>query len=151
MENISISLLGDLPIEQQESIANQVAEYSAEHAEKQLIVPVDAQTVLAKRLALAAMDRDILAGFVGATDIHELCAQIGTLMVPKPYEGRGIGYTLVNEITQLTVAEEKTAFAFCNPSSKPAFAAAGYGEMPAKSLPEGATSPYGNQPMVYLG
>jgi|GEM_PF-3174812 len=172
---MNIHHFNELPIAQQDDIAEQVSyETKSLYGTEQKITPVEPSDIFLKDIGMVALHNNDFMGYIAATDPnprtvlygYELMTEtpdtdasrtvldgkfkkVGSLVVLEPFRSSGIGNNLILAITQEVIEAGSTPFAFCNQSSQPCFAEAGYVETLAEELPSDFQSPFGNQPMIY--
>lgn len=134
-------------------VAQSVSDYTHTQNEKEKIVPITPQAIFGKQLAHVALDEEVLAGYIGATNPIEHdgfnMSQVGTLCVWPKYRGSGVGQRLVDSLAWTLMSRGQLSYAFCNPYSLNIFKRAHYVEAKPGELPTRASSPYGNQAMVH--
>ena len=103
------------------------------------LTPVD---VLLRRVGVAALVDDQLAGYIGAQDpvVHESSqmTEVGSLVVAPAFRRRHIASALVAALTWHVKLAGETPYVFCNPSSIRIFERAGYSAACAKEIPRQA-------------
>ena len=138
--------------DQQQAVAQSIADYTQAQAETEKIVAVEPQTVLHKQLAHVALKHGEVIGYVGAGDPVQhgkfSMTQVGTLCVWPEHRGNTIGYRLVKGLTTDLRRMGQHPYAFCNPRRIKVFREACYVDVTPDKLPPDAFSPFGNQAMA---
>ncbi|MCA9334301.1 GNAT family N-acetyltransferase [Candidatus Saccharibacteria bacterium] len=148
--SMELYTFSNLPHELQQQFAAEIStETNSQFGVEQKIVPVTMKAILQRGIGVVALQDEALAGYVGVTNMYNGHAQVGTLVVPEHAQGSGVGKLLVANVTEHAVRVDLQPFAFCNPSSRSSFEAAGYTPALPGALPPEAHSQFNNQPMIY--
>lgn len=136
----------------QEQFASEISvETNSQFGAEQKIVPVTAETILQRGIGTIALEDEVFAGYVGATNMRNGYAKVGTLLVPEQYQGSGTGGLLIAHVTKQLVVVGLQPFVLSNANSQPGFEKAGYAPaLPGELPPEATQSQFNNQLMIYL-
>lgn len=154
LKHLEVKPLASFSPGEQADLAFKVAHFTQAQAKAgSKIVPVTAEVVLHKPISLVATINGDFAGFVSANTAlehdGELLTKIGTLVVPKPFQGHGMAKHLVNQVTGHVVVQEMVPYTFAGVHSLSGFVQTGYTLAEPSELPPGEFSPYGNTPLVH--
>lgn len=141
-----------LPDALQEQFAEEIsAETNSQFGAEQKIVPVTKKAILQRGIGFVALEDEVFAGYVGAINMRNGYAKVGTLVVPEQYQGSGTGTSLIAHATKQVVSVNLQPFALSNSNSQPGFEKVGYvAALPGKLPPELTHSQFNNLPMIYL-
>ncbi len=145
----------DLKPQQRLQIARYVSDYSTnEFGREAKMRPVSfAEMIEDEEVAIVALEGDEFAGYISPGQElygNELTyKQIGSLLVPEAFRGRGIAKMLVSAATDDVIGEWCIPYAFCNAASMPVFSSVGFELALPGELPPEARSVYDNTAMVY--
>lgn len=151
---MSIEIYGwdDLPTKDQVYVADLVASYTqGEMGEKPQMLPVTAQEVQDKFMAVIATSEGVFAGYAAAAQpashVGQEMSEVGSLWVPSEYRGQGIAHKLVQQVSEKVQQRSVVPFAFCNPLSVNVFLNSGYAEAAPEEIPVEAFSLCASCPM----
>ena len=119
-----------------------------------LMIEVTPKEILAKHLGVLAClspdgsDESLIVGYAGILDpvVHypngnhkpQAMAEVGSLIVDRDYQQRGIGHILFRAATHAAQEEEIIPYAFCNSNSLSIAQSSGYRRAAPGDIPESA-------------
>lgn len=151
----SLFLFEDLTTEKKTKIAEYVSDFTnSQEGNDSKIKPISFQTVMEDIYgATVAFEDSRFAGYVSPGEVwqgEELdYQQIGSLVVPLAFRGKGIATELVNSARDEVIQDWNIPFAFCSANSQPVFSKSGFEPALPGELPDGVKSKFNNVPMIY--